>query len=230
MIMEIGIQNLINEEVKKDKREKDVITSWRASRLGSCLRGMYYERLGMKPDTEFDDRKLRVFHCGKLFEEWVVGLIKKQEQYKVETQVRIEDKEINVSGYADLILEDKTGKMVYEIKSKNSQGFKYLEATSGQEQHRKQLWIYLYCLKIEKGNLLYLSKDDLRIAEYPVFLNDEELSKETLGEIELLNKAWKNKTPEILPLPEKGSFQDKFCNYHSHCAALELELLKNKIK
>ncbi len=225
----IPIQEIINSEIKKDgeeKRKNYTQTSFHASRAGSCLRGQYFERLGMKPDAEFDDRKLRVFHCGKLFEEWIVGLIKKQDIYKVETQVRIENKEINVSGYADLVLESNGEKMVYEVKSKNSQGFKYLEATSGQEQHRKQLWIYLYCLGIEKGNLLYLSKDDLRIAEYPVMLGDEKLRDETLGEIELLNKAWKAKDPSLLPMPKVGSFQDKFCNYHSHCKVEEIIKIK----
>jgi len=214
--MIIPIQEIINEEIKKDHKDKEIV-SWHASRLGSCLRGMYLERLGEKPEEEFDDRKLRVFHCGKLFEDWVVGLVKKQEIYKVETQVRIENKEINVSGYADMVVSNKEGAIVYEVKSKHSQGFKYLYPTNGQEQHRKQLWAYLYCLNIEKGNLLYLSKDDLRVAEFPVFLEDKELRDSVLKDLELLNKAWKDKNPLLLPLPKKDSFQEKFCRYHSKC-------------
>jgi len=219
--MNIPIQEILNNAVRGD-REKKEITSWHVSKLGSCLRGIYLERSGVKPDTEFDDRTLRVFSVGNMFEDWLVDKIK--DKVKIETQVRVEDLELNVSGYADFVAELDGEKKVYEIKSKHSRAFWWMEKQGKpSRQHQYQLWMYLYLLKIDEGAIIYLSKDDLMMKEYPVYRNDESIKKEVFEQLELLNTAWKNQTPEILPLPENGrwgnqkDFHSKYCRYHKSC-------------
>ena len=216
----IPIQNLINKTLKDKNAERGSkeITSWHCSKIGSCLRGIYLQRQGKLPDKPLDDRTLRVFSMGNKIEDWIVDLIKAQNT-KVETQVRIEDKKLGISGYADLVLEHEGIKEVVEVKSKHSRSFWWMnkKGEGAQRHHQYQLWLYLYVLGIEHGEIIYVSKDDLSILQYPVLLSDKSLKKEVMEQLNLLNKAWKAKDITLLPLPEEKSWQEKFCNYHNQC-------------
>lgn len=230
----IPIIELVNTSIKEqnDKREKKNQISWHASSLGTCLRGTYLNRLGNKPDKGFDERTLRVFNMGNLIEDWLVDLLKLQElkfgDMVIETQVRGEDKELNVSGYADVVVEYQGEKEVIEIKSKHSRAFWWMnnKGEGAQRQHQYQLWLYLWMLKIDKGRITYVSKDDLSILEYPVLRSNETLKKEVFEQLELLNKAWQSKDPTLLPLPingiwgNKNDWQQKYCGWHKQCLKL----------
>lgn len=217
---EIPFQQMISEACKSDRKDYQQ-TSWHASSLGNCLRGQYYQRLGVEPDKEIDERTLRVFQCGNMFEDWVVDLVKGKFD-SVETQVRVEDKNLDVSGYADIVIGHNGGKKVYEIKSKHSKAFWWMQKSGNpMRQHEYQVWLYLKLLGISEGAIVYLSKDDLAILEYPVSVNDKELEGEVMERINLLNKAWKEKNPLILPLPADKSWQANYCNYHSHCLGIK---------
>ena len=205
-----SIEDLINKKVSE--REEHEITSWTASKLGSCLTGVYLERLGEKPDKEFDNRTLRVFSVGKMFEDWIVGLCE-----GVETQVRCELPEYNATGYADMVVTNDK-KYVYEIKSKHSYGFKYLK-DGANRQHRMQVWFYLKCLEIEEGRIFYISKDDLRVADFLVELKDEQLTKDVLNELTVLNEAWEKKIPP--PLPKEDDWRATYCRWHKSCVSQE---------
>jgi hypothetical protein len=216
----IPIQEIINKKILQAREERNKpIESWHCSKLGSCLRGVYFERLGIKPDKEFDGRTLRVFDVGKMFENWVMGLITDQVGVKFDTQVRVEDKKLNVSGLADLVLDYQKEKKVYELKTKHSRAFWYMveKGEGANRHHQYQLWLYLKLLKIKEGSIIYISKDDLTMAEFPVLLSDKKIEAEVMNELDLLNRAWKMKDPTILPLPEKNDWKAKYCRYHSHC-------------
>ncbi len=214
--MPIPIQELINKSLKR--REKKEITSWHISKLGSCLRGIYFERLGVKPDTPLDDRTLRVFDMGNKVERWIIDLIEAH-QINMETQVRVEDKKLGVSGYADAVIEYDGEKEVLEIKSKHSRSFWWMDkkGEGAQRQHQYQIWTYLYLLNIAKGSIIYISKDDLAILQYPILLNNKELKKEVMEELRLLNLAWEKKDTSVLPLYDEKDWRSKYCRYHTNC-------------
>ena len=212
-----SIQELINAKVRE--REEKEITSFHCSKLGSCLTGVYLQRSGVKPDEEFDDRTLRVFSAGKLFEEWIVGLVEASGA-TIEKQVRVEDKELNFSGYADFVWDTGEKKIVYEVKSKNSKAFWYMKdkGEGANRHHEMQLWLYLYNLGIEDGRLLYVEKDALSILEYPVQLSDEKLRDEVMEELDILNRAWKEQLPP--PVPEDLiKWKATYCSYHKSCVS-----------
>lgn len=212
--MTFSVTELINTAI----RERDTHTPqhWSPSRLGSCLCGMYLERLGVPPDEEFDDRTLRVFSAGKLFEDWVIGLITKTD-VKFETQVECLWEEMDARGYADLVVENGT-KIVYEIKSKNSRAFWYMDKKKEgpNRQHALQLWYYLECLKLPQGRLLYLEKDTLTTLEYIVLHSDDLLRQEVTAQLTLLNRAWKEK---IAPPYATEGWQVDYCRFHKKCVA-----------
>jgi hypothetical protein len=87
------------------------------------------------------------------------------------------------------------------------------------KHHEKQLWLYLYLLGVKEGELLYVSKDDLAMLSYPVYLNDKKIEKEVFAELKILNDCWKNKT--LPPMAEAGSWQEKFCRWHNTCKGIE---------
>lgn len=219
----IPIQEIINKKIIQAREERThKIESWHCSKLGQCLRGVYFERLGIKPDKEFTERELRIFDVGKMFENWIIGLIKDQKGVDWDTQVRVEDKDLNVSGLADLVVGYDGTKKVYELKSKHSRAFWYMsdKGEGANRQHEYQLWLYLKLLKIQEGSIIYISKDDLSMLEYPVYLSDSKLEAEVMNELKLLNEAWNKKDPSILPLPDGKSWQAKYCRYHSNCIKL----------
>jgi len=172
---------------------------------------MYLERKGIIPDEDFDERTLRVFSVGNIFEDWVVDTIKATGK-EVETQVRVEDKKLGVSGKIDLKMDN----VLYEIKSKHSKAFWYmLKKDAPMQQHEEQLWTYLYLTNIEKGYIVYVSKDDLAIQEYPVYLENEDIKNSVFTQLKVLNLAWKKELPP--PPPEKDTWQSKYCRWHKQC-------------
>ena len=135
---------------------------------------------------------------------------------------RIEDKELNITGYADLVVTIPKKKIVYEINSKNSKAFWYMEKKKegANHQHQLQIWTYLWKLNIAEGRLIYLSKDDLSILEYPVYLNDQFLMMEVMNELTVLNKAWEAKLPPP-PIINKEDWRYKYCRWHKMCLSRE---------
>lgn len=212
--MDFTVQQLINNAVRDDRKDYQQ-SSWHASALGSCLTGAYLVRKGIAK-KEFDDRTLRVFQVGRMLEDWVTELLEKQGA-DIETQVRCEWKEMDLTGYADLV----TNGLVYEIKSKHSAGFNY----TPNHHHKLQLWTYLKCLGKPEGRLLYLSKDDLRIKEHPVFLNDKELEAEVVNELKVLNEAWKQGLPPK-PVEDKKDWRYRYCEIHKDYCLKQPEYLK----
>lgn len=210
----MNVQQLIDFDVSQKEEKK--VTSWQASKLGSCLCGVYLERIGVKPLEEIDDRTKRVFRCGNLFEEYVIAKIRESGQVKVEEQVRIEDPTLGVTGYADIVLEHDNWKEVVEVKSQHSKSFWYMtkKGEGAYEHHMMQLLIYMHVLKIEMGRIVYVSKDDLCIQEYQVDIHNPILQK-AFDNIAKLNEALKTGIlPEAAP---EGSFQAKYCRYHKYC-------------
>ena len=227
--MNKSIQSVINQALRENRedREKD---KWWASDLGKCLSGVYYNRLGVEPDEEFDDRTLRVFEAGNLFEDFVIDTVKNiYSGDEIEEQIRVEDTERDISGRLDLAIPSKG--TIYEVKSIHSRAFWWMEkrGQGAYEHHKKQLMFYLLNTDYSEGHIVYVSKDDLSIAEFVVFDDDEYLISEIENELDILNSSWEaqeapdpwltnpvefkeaNKNPYVV------NWKAKRCSHHSHC-------------
>jgi hypothetical protein len=211
----LSLQDLIDEAVR-EREEKDK-TSWWPTDLGKCLAGAYWRRMGALPDREFADRQLRVFAAGRLFEEFVVRQVAaRTEDY--ETQLRIELPEHDLTGYADL----RVGGVLYEVKSVHSRKFWWMQRRrEGPDRHAlMQLYVGMMALGLPEGRLVYVSKDDLCIVEYPVSLKDQRLREAVLADLEALNRAWRdNVPPEPVPALEGGklNWRATYCDFHASC-------------
>jgi len=210
-----SIQSLIDQAA--GEREEKEIKSWHCSALGMCLCGVYLERIGVPAIEELDARTKRVFQCGRLFEEYVINQIKKTDTV-FEEQVRVENKELGISGYADLVITNEDGsKEVVEVKSQHSRSFWYMikKGEGAYKHHKMQILLYMMTLGINNGKLIYCSKDDLCIEEFPIYLDREvELCKEVMERLKILNTALDTKT---IPQVDENNPLNKYCRYHDYC-------------
>lgn len=217
-----SVQTLINEAVKdREDRPKE---RWWATDFGKCLGGAYYSRLGEK-GKEKDDRTYRVFKAGNLFEQFVIDTLKSKAQgYEFIQPKTIYLKEHDLAVRPDLIVKNKeTGKQyVYEFKSCHSDKFWWMEKKGeGPDKHYlMQTYCELMATGIEEGRLMYISKDDLCIAEYSISIHDEEIKMKVLKELQALNEAWRVKVPppvEPAIVNGKINWKAQYCPHHHLC-------------
>jgi len=110
-------------------------------------------------------------------------------------------------------------KYLYEVKSINSNAFwsKKQYLYDAYSHHRHQAYGYLMGNRekegVEEARLLYISKDDLTLAEFPILLNDIKLRESYKEDVErmsyyILNKIEPPKPPYVIYDPHKKySFQ-----------------------
>lgn len=206
-------------EAKNAKRVSKEQSSWYISGLGTCMVARYLKRKALLPEQPIDDRLREVFDIGDMEESIFVDRLKLVPGFKFETQGRVEDKTLGISGYYDLKITDETTgeSSIIEHKSKHSRAFWYMDKKKegANLHHKMQLWSYLFLDKVETGSIFYRSKDDRCTLEYPLFRTDEEVKKLVMTELAILNYCLKNDI--VPPLPEKKSWQENYCDCHDTC-------------
>ena len=99
--------------------------------------------------------------------------------------------------------------LLYEIKSINSMAFwakkDYLR--QAYPQHELQCYGYLKANNLPEGRILYLSKDDLMMAELPIYLKDPEMTKRFNEDREMMSNCILNR--EEPPKPENIIFDPR---------------------
>lgn len=214
------VQQLIDEALIRPAREPS--GKWVPSLFGRCYRAQYWRRKSEPATNPPDQRILRVFKAGNLFEDFVVGLITKENSF--ETQVKVESED--VLGYADIVGDNE----VTDVKSQHSKSFWWMTKSKDIKADRYTNWLqvmyYARALNKDFGRLVFISKDDLCIQEYVQPLDDYWL-KELDEELDLLRLIWRMGT---LPLAQPRCFinkktgksnECKYCDWSDKCNALE---------
>jgi len=224
----LSLQKVINDELlseQESRKGRKRSGKWSPSSLGGCYRKQYWNRLD-EPKTNLPDaRTLRVFKVGNFFHEFIQDLIVKQfPEAKIEQKVESDD----VLGFADIVLENE----VIDVKSMHSYGFKYLDENGydiekEKSDHVFQVMTYALLLNKEFVRMVYVSKDDLRIAEFPLVLNDWWKMKID-NEFKVLSGFWESKE---LPKAEPRLYFNKtkqkhmecnYCNFRDKCNETEV--------
>jgi len=222
----VSIQELIDKALVRNG-ERIRSGKYSPSSLGRCYRNQYWNRKNEPVSNPIDERTLRVFKAGDLFHEFVQSLVVKNNP-SAQIEVRIEDDDF--LGYADIVLNDE----VDDIKSQHSRAFWYRSKLQWKDLEDKLycniLQVLWYAVKLGKvkARLVFVSKDDLCIQEYPIILNDRWIKKLN-EEINTLQEWWrKQELPPALPrayLDDEGKSEEcKYCQFLDTCKALE----KNK--
>ena len=217
--MDLKITSIIDEAILQNgQREPKEITSWHCSALGSCLRGVYFQRLGMPRDNEITAREVSSMKVGSLIHNYIqtilIESLKDNKEINVEAEVRVDIPEFGATGYADIKITNGNSEII-ELKSTNKDSFAFIKKQGAKDNHQMQLWTYLYGLNIKQGRIVYLSKDYMDKQEFIIRLDDKELESKVRNEFDLLNRAWEEQDPSLLPLV--NDWRATYCSYHSHC-------------
>ncbi len=217
-----SIQELIDKalEVKEERKRSGLYSP---SSLGKCYRAQFFNRQDELQSNPVDARMMRVFKAGNLFHSFVQDVIIKNHP-EAQKEVLIETDDFK--GYADLVLNEE----VIDIKSQHSKAFWYRKDLTWNKLEIKllcnilQVVFYAVNLNKQKARLVFVSKDDVSIQEYPIdVVKWEKTLKE---EIEVLRDYWKR---QVLPPARARAYPDKdgkfaecgFCGWQDTCFKLE---------
>lgn len=108
--------------------------SWRASSIGLCPRAHSYRRAGIEPTSPKDDRTLAKFKAGDIFHDFVESITAVEVERlggTVSSEAELYDKELDLGGRYDLLIELGDKRVLKDVKSQQSGFFHRLhrEAT-----------------------------------------------------------------------------------------------------
>lgn len=208
--------HLLAKREAEGEREIAGKCTWRASKLGSCLRAQYLEFFLKRPKfEEFDALTLRKFEVGhqwgRQFEEWFDRMF---DAHEVKTEVELSDSSLDIGGHADFIVVNKDGPLGIELKSVNSRWFWYRareKETTASPEHMMQAAVYsLLTLNQFPWIVLTVSKDDLTMEQDVV---TEEHRRAALDKLELLNGAKLGGDPPQCTC--LTGWEWKYCGYYA---------------
>jgi len=160
--------------LKNTRTERPSSTPFRGSTLGGCLRAQHYAFAGEEPSNPFEPRLYRIFEQGHVIADVLYKKLEASGLFdSIQFEVPVLWEEKNFSGNIDILVKWKgsTEEEVIELKSMNSRGFSYLKGPK--PEHAIQAASYALTREHLTGEsvtarVVYVSKDDFRIAEYTV--------------------------------------------------------------
>ena len=164
---------LYDEAVRKREEHKIEPNVFYPSSCGQCIRKMYFERMTPKV---FPPQMYKYFVIGNLTHEWLQKNIYSDGQNEV--PIKWTEGDIIFSGrvdcrYPDRVLEFKSiGKLDYVRKKPK-------------DEHVEQLNMYLHAMKIERGVVIYITKNELEVVEHEILYNPK-LYKKTVAKFKRL--------------------------------------------
>lgn len=214
------IQQIIDKALEPQPRERS--GKFSPSSFGGCFRKQIWNRRDEPKSNPPDSRTLRVFEAGHIFEKFVVDLLPEPK----ELQVLVE--EDDVKGYADIVFDNE----VVDIKSQNSKAFWYMKkwGKKGIVEEKRHNWLQVgyYAWRLQKDfiRLVFVSKDDLCIAEYVQNAIEWAIPVET--ELEALRYLWKKgdlppAKPRLFPQKDGTYKECEYCDWHDLCQKIERE-------
>lgn len=214
---DLGLQNT--------RTERPSSTPFRGSTLGGCLRAQHYSATGVEPSNPFEPRLYRIFEQGHVIADVLYKKLEASGLFdSIQFEVPVLWEEKNFSGNIDILVQWKgaTEEEVIELKSMNSRGFTYLKAPK--PEHAIQAASYALAREHLTGSpvtarVVYVSKDDFRIAEYTV---GSEWYDKALRVLEVGNKFLdQGRIPWRLPLAEGQDVKKKWpcagCQWLTKC-------------
>lgn len=206
------LKKLIN-QFYLDRQRDRAKTKFYITDAGKCSRSTFYKFKNV-PKKDMEARVLRLFDHGDYIHRLIMtALFSVKDIQVVASEIKIPPKEL-ISGRADAIVSDGKQLYVVDIKSMNSMIFRNL--AEPKVENIDQLQLYLHFLKIKRGILLYVNKDNQELKE---FLIDYDLarSQRLLGELaELKAKIDSDTVPPRLP-DWSQNWQCRYCQFAEIC-------------
>jgi len=198
---------------------------------GRCSRAIFFKFKNV-PRKEIEANILRLFDHGDHIHQLIMkSLLSTRDIHVVASEVNIPPQEI-ITGRADAVLSDGKELYVLDIKSMNSMVFRTLEKPK--EENINQIQLYLHYLRIPKGILLYVNKDNQELKEF-IVKYDQAIAKNLLKDLEgLKEKIDSNIVPDRIS-GYSSSWQCQYCQFREVCSLtgageLKWESFREKIE
>jgi len=243
--MTFTVAQALNEYIRSTSKPRQPDGMWHPSGLYGCDRKTIYEVRGTAPTDDRDDRSYRILEVGQIMHDFIQGALKHSNTYVAQAwdEVKINAPDIKLVGSVDMLVQhhDKSYE-VLEFKTINSYAFKSKEHPkeehSGQVQaHRHGLRYYGGIVNegtpqehaieplgsdLTRARIIYVSKDDMMMEEYPVEWTAEG-DADLISRINRLESHQSSGTlPERLkPEVKKGKLQRNwlcgYCQFQTKC-------------
>jgi hypothetical protein len=180
-LLTTAIETYLLERVSEER----MLNCFHPSSLAHCPRKLYEAYLTPTHIKIGQDPRLqRVWDNGHNVHDRIQNYLYKT-GLLVEDEVLICDTEFEICGHTDGLLNINGNFGVLELKSINRAGFVSLLVPS--PDYILQMNVYMHCLDLDWGILLYESKDDQSFKEYLV-TRDQEIIDQVLGKIMYVKK------------------------------------------
>lgn len=242
---ETPITDALSTYIKDNASIRKPDGKYHPSGLFGCDRKTIYEVLGTPKTDTRDDRSFRILEMGQIVHDFVQKAILTQYDEAYD-EIKLSIPDLNIVGSADLIVRVGDEWEVVELKTINSRAFQY--GDTPKVEHVMQLQTYMYAIRsngftvagvgptedvvfdaapfkdLTKGRLVYISKDDMKMAEYTIEYS-EELARSIVDKVAKLDYHLKSNTlPERLP-EEKGKkhWLCGYCEFKTKCWEVDSE-------
>lgn len=159
---------LLDEATKRFEEKKTPLNVFYPSSVGQCVRKAYNEKINPKM---FPVDTYKIFLIGNLTHDWLQNKVYPDGKHEV--PIRWEEGDIIISGRIDCLLEDTI------IEFKSIAKLDYVR-NAPKSEHVEQLNLYLHALKMTKGVIVYVTKNNLEIVEHEITYS-EKIYKKTIN-------------------------------------------------
>jgi len=233
------VERLLLEEndAKSSKRDKAHLHPSEICKKDWCPRSSYYRIMGLpeKPES-FTLQRLNVFAEGTLIhEKWQRWL--KDAGVMEQDEVPVYDEEHMIMGHADGIINDKKGRAVLEIKSvgvgtvrfedyglfapyaRNEINLDQLWASIKHpfSSHIRQAQLYMHCLNIDEGLILYEWKATQEVKEFAIQFQSELVEPILASCLSVKRALESNVAPDRPSWLTPDSRVCKYCPFKEEC-------------
>lgn len=245
--MTISVEALLDAHIRRIEKPRPPDGLWHPSSIFGCERQAVYEVRGTTPSDVRENRSRRILRMGTTIHEIVqTALTNEAAGVVVYNEVAVDIPALNITGHCDsLLMHSPDDWELLEFKSISPNGMKY--GGLPKPEHVNQARTYAYGLrhiggvvpgptiafaddedlpipplgdKLQRIRIAYFSRDDLRVEEFPLLV-DEEWEAELEDKIARLNRYRDDgeALPPRLPLErgKKNWLCAGFCQFRSKC-------------
>jgi CRISPR/Cas system-associated exonuclease Cas4 (RecB family) len=185
---------------------------FRPSSTNQCTRYWYYVFNGIDDyPTKFSPQTYRIFDNGHAVHDRLYGYLRDM-GILVHEEIPVSYDDPPIQGTADGVIE-LNGLKLIELKSISSEGFEYRRlAHKPSDDHYRQAQIYMQCLDLPSGFVIYENKNNQQIL--PIYIQRDQKFIDKL--FDKYRKIYKNYV--------EGNIPDRpYKRTSKHCAACDLE-------
>lgn len=161
------VENIDDYLSKRNKEEYRKVEYFRPSNTHQCSRYWYYNFTGIDYPVEFSPQTYRIFDNGHAVHDRLYQYFRDM-GILLEEELPVSYDDPPIQGTADGVI-DLHGPRLIELKSISAEGFEYRRlAHKPSDNHYRQAQIYMQCLDLDSGFVIYENKNNQQIL--PIYI------------------------------------------------------------